>query len=289
LTLLALVLVLAAACSHATWNLLVKRVGGGPEVVWLFSMLAALLYLPVAIWVIVVQQPVMGPKELMFCTISSLLHLGYFLLLQQGYRRGDLSLVYPTARATGPLLSGLAAVIIFAERPTLLGAAGGLAIIAGVFFLTGGLRRDAKQFHASLLFGLGAGALIGAYTVWDAHTLRALLVPPILLDYASSLGRVIFLSPYAVTRRAEIVRHWREHKAAILEIAVFNPLAYILVLTALVFTPVVYVAPARESSVLITVLLGTLLLKEGEGRGETGRRLGWAALILAGMVMLALG
>ncbi len=68
-------------------------------------------------------------------------------------------------------------------------------------------------------------------------------------------------------------------------IAVFNPLAYILVLYALTFTPVVYVAPAREVSVLITVLMGTLLL------GEQGlrRRMGWAVLILAGMTILATG
>ncbi|MCP5371227.1 MAG: EamA family transporter [Hyphomicrobiales bacterium] len=285
MTLLALALVLAAAGCHATWNLLVKRVNGGPEMVWLFSVIAALLYLPVAVWIVVVQQPVLGPRELAFCAVSSALHMAYFLLLQRGYRHGDLSLVYPTARATGPLLSGIVAVVLFGERPSLAGALGAAAIIGGVFFLTGGLRRGGARFRASLLFGLGAGALIGAYTVWDAHTVRALLVPPLLLDYASSLGRTVLLAPYAVTRRAAMARHWRDHRLAVLGIALFNPLAYILVLTALVTAPVVYVAPARESSVLITVLLGTLLL----GEGDTRRRLGWAAVILAGMVLLAAG
>ena len=70
-----------------------------------------------------------------------------------------------------------------------------------------------------------------------------------------------------------------------MEIAVFNPLAYILVLVALTFTPVVYVAPARELSVLITVLLGTLLL----GEGLLKQRLFWATVIMAGMVLLATG
>ena len=85
--------------------------------------------------------------------------------------------------------------------------------------------------------------------------------------------------------RAAIARQWRDHKAAVLGIAIFNPLAYILVLTALAFTPVVYVAPAREVSVLITVVLGSVLLREG----ALGRRLGWACLIVAGMVLLMLG
>jgi drug/metabolite transporter (DMT)-like permease len=68
-------------------------------------------------------------------------------------------------------------------------------------------------------------------------------------------------------------------------IAVLSPLAYILVLYALTFTPVVYVAPVREVSVLLTVLLGTLVL--GEGRLKP--RLGWALLIVTGVALLSTG
>ncbi len=285
MTPLALTLVLSAACCHATWNFLVKRINGGPELVWLFSVISVGLYLPVAVAVAVVEQPLFGWRELAFCTVSSLLHLGYFLLLQQGYRKGDLSLVYPTARATGPLLSTTFAVLVLGEHLTLQIFAGGLAIICGVVFLTGGFGRQARHLTSSLLFGIAAGTLIGSYTVWDAYTVRSLLVPPLLLDYASSLGRTVFLSPYAVTRTATIREHWWAHRWAVMGIAIFNPLAYILVLIALTFTPVVYVAPAREVSVLITVLLGALLL----GEGLLKQRLFWATLILAGMVLLASG
>ena len=114
---------------------------------------------------------------------------------------------------------------------------------------------------------------------------RSRLVPPLLLDYASILGRVIFLSPYAVSRRPAIKGYWRDHRAAVIGVAVFNPLAYILVLTALVSTPVIYVAPAREVSVLLTVLVGAVLLREGSLR----QRMGWAGLIFLGMVLLAVG
>lgn len=282
---LALALVLAAACCHATWNFLVKRVNGGPELVWLFSAITVVLYLPVAIAVVVIQKPVLGWYEIGFCLASALLHLAYFLLLQQGYRKGDLSLVYPTARATGPFLATTFAVVILGEQLTPPVLAGGLAVITGVFFLTGGLNRRASHVTSSLLFGLMAGFLISTYTIWDAYTLRTLLVPPLLLDYASSITRTILLAPFAVTRKATVASHWRDHRLAVLGIAVFNPLAYILVLTALVFTPVVYVAPAREVSVLITVAMGTLIL----GEGELGKRLFWACLILAGMVLLAVG
>ncbi len=277
-----LALVLAAAFCHATWNFLIKRVNGGPELIWLFSALAAILYLPVALWIIVVQQPHIGLWQAVFIIGSALLHLGYFLLLQAGYRQGDLSLVYPTARATGPLLSTLFAVFILGEIVTFQMAVGAAIIICGVVMLTGGIRPGARHVSASLFFGLGAGTLIGSYTAWDAYAVSTLLVPPMLVDYGSTLGRAALLAPVAYRRRAVIRRQWTEHRLAVILIAVFNPLAYILVLYALTFTPVAYVAPTREVGVLLTVVAGSVLLNEG----QLAQRLRWAVVILVGMVIL---
>lgn len=281
----ALSLVLAAAVCHASWNFLVKRINGGPELVWLFSLIAAPLYLPIAIGAFMLQQPVLGWTELAFCLGSALLHMAYFLLLQQGYRHGDLSLVYPTARATGPVLSTAFAVTVLGEHLTPMIAVGGLAIVVGVVFLTGGFGARGRHVTRSLLFGLAVGTLIGTYTVWDAFTVRTLLVPPLLLEYSSILSRLLFLAPHAAKNREAVSRHWRDHRLAVVGVAVLNPLAYILVLVALTFTPVVYVAPARELSVLITVAMGSILL----GEGELGKRMSWAVLILIGMTLLALG
>ncbi len=282
---LALFLVITAACCHATWNFLVKRIAGGPELVWLFSAISFVIYLPIGLVVIALERPVIGLQAALFMAASSALHLGYFLLLQQGYRKGDLSLVYPTARATGPFLATVFAVVFLGEHVTLQILAGGVSIIVGVLFLTGGVSRGAKHLSNSLVFGLAAGGLIGSYTAWDAYTVTALVVPPLILDYASIVGRIVFLSPYAITRRDKVAGYWRDHRKEVIGIAVFNPLAYILVLIALTSTPVVYVAPARELSVLITVLLGTVLL----GEGAFKQRMVWAVLIFAGMVLPATG
>lgn len=282
---LALTLVLTAACCHATWNFLVKKVDAGPELIWLSSALAAVIYLPVAVVVWIVEAPRFDLVMIAFTAGSALLHLAYFLLLQQGYRRGDLSLVYPTARATGPFLSAIFAVLILGETLTAQIAAGALAVIVGVFLLNGGLRRRARHLTVSLVFGLATGGLIGTYTVWDAYTVTVLAVSPVLLDYATALARATLLAPIAVRRRTQVRSLWRDHRWPVLGIAVFTPLAYILVLVAFTFTPVIYVAPAREVSVLLSVLAGTLLL----GEPSLGRRLGWAALIVTGIVLLATG
>lgn len=282
MSLIGLSLVLAAAFCHATWNFCVKRIDGGPEFIWLFSAVSAVLYLPVTLGILIVERPSFGLWPLVFIAGSAILHLGYFLLLQTGYRKGDLSLVYPTARATGPLLSTSLAVVILGESISAQMLVGAVIIIFGVLMLTGGIRPGARHASASLLFGIATGGLIGSYTVWDAFAVSTLLVPPVLLDYASSLGRMALLAPVARRRWGLVRAHWTHHKVSVIAIALFNPLAYILVLYALTFTPVAYVAPTREISVLLSVLAGSLLLHEG----RLAQRLGWAAVILAGMVIL---
>lgn len=280
-----LLLVLAAAVCHATWNVCVKRINGGPELIWLFSLLSVVLYLPLALAILIFQRPSFGIEHALFIVGSVLLHLVYFLLLQLGYRKGDLSLVYPIARATGPLLSTSFAIMFLSEVITAQMAIAAFIIIGGVFMLSGGIKSDTPRAGTSLLFGLGAGTLIGSYTAWDAYTVATLMVPPLLLDYASMVGRVVLLAPYANRHRADIKAHWNGHCVAVLTVAVFNPLAYILVLYALTFTPVAYVAPTREISVVLTVLAGSLLL----GEGHLKHRLTWASVILAGITLLVLG
>lgn len=280
-----LALVLVAAFCHATWNFFVKRINGGVELIWLFSLISIIVYLPLAVWILIVEQPVFGPWQIVFLLGTVVLHLGYFMLLQTGYRHGDLSLVYPTARATGPILSTSFAVVLLGEHVTAQMAVGAAVIIGGVLMLTGGIGRNRGRLTASLAFGLGAGLFIGSYTAWDAYAVSVLLVPPLLMDYASNLGRVVVLAPVAYRRRVVMMGHWRDHMVGVIVIAVFSPLAYILVLYALTFTPVAYVAPTREISVLLTVLAGSILLKEGQLK----QRLGWAVVILTGMALLVSG
>ncbi|MBM3607244.1 MAG: hypothetical protein FJX29_02135 [Alphaproteobacteria bacterium] len=299
MTLSGLALVLTAALCHAVWNFLVKRVNGGAEFIWLFSAISGALYLPAVLYVLFIQKSVPGWWQFAVICGSGVLHLGYFLLLQQGYRRGELSLVYPAARATGPLLASAFAVLVLGEKMSVQSMLGAMAIIAGVLCLTrayagftglAGGRMDSTA-GVSLAFGVATGVLIACYTVWDAWAVAALLISPILLDYASMGARVILLYPYAMRHRQEMRAQWRDHWPEVLGVAALSPLAYILVLYALTFTPVTYVAPARETSVLISVMLGMLLLGEGRegGRREIIRRLGWASVIIAGMAALTSG
>lgn len=283
MTVSAFLLVLAAAFCHATWNFFVKRLNGGAELAWMFAVASSVIYMPVAIFVIVMEKPVFGWLELGFVVGSAVIHLGYFLLLQAGYRNGDLSLVYPTARATGPLLSVTMAVLLLGEHISLQLAIGAVIIIVGVVSLTGGFSKRPDNFRTSLLFGIGSGTFIGCYTVWDAHAVSSIMISPLILEITGIVCRAVFLTPVGIRRLHTVKTFWKEQRRIILIVSTIMPLAYIFVLYAMTYTPVVYVAPLRESSVLLTVLIGSILLREGDLK----RRLGWALVILLGVTLLA--
>src|SRR5918999_5137435 len=221
MTVFALVLVLAAASFHATWNLLAKRVGdGGAVFVWLFGSLATLIYAPLAVVVVLLQRPHLGLEALVFMFGSGVLHLGYFVLLQRGYAVGDLSLVYPLARGTGPLLATAAAIVLLGERPGALALAGILLVTVGVLLLTteqGSVRK--AGWGKGVVYGLLTGAFIAAYTVWDKHAVSALLIPPLLQSWATTLVTTGLLAPLAVRHPAKRLGVWREHKTETLGVA----------------------------------------------------------------------
>src|SRR5919206_5286399 len=164
MTPVALTLVLLSAVAHATWNLFAKRAGGGARFIWLFEALASLLYAPLALYVIAVQRPHLGALGVAFLAGSVLLHLAYFLILQRGYSVGDLSLVYPLARGTGPTLSTAAAIAFFGERPTPLALAGALLVAIGVVIMVGGPRLALGGAGWAIGYGLLTGVLIASYT-----------------------------------------------------------------------------------------------------------------------------
>ena len=272
----AIVLVLSAAVAHAGWNIFAKRVpDGGALFVWLAAVWGVVFQLPFAV-VLVVRDGMAASWWLAFC-VSGVIHLGYFVLLQRGYRVGDLSVVYPLARGTGPLLSVVAAVWLLGERPGAIALVGALAVVAGVFVI-GGLGTG-----AGMGYGLATGALIACYTLWDAHAVTALATPPVILMCGSALVESVLLAPYAVARREAVGRIWREHRVAVLAVAVLSPLAYVLVLFAMRLAPVSMVAPARELSIVVGSLGAWLLLGEPNPR----RRLTGAVIVLAGVAAIA--
>ncbi len=288
MTAFALTLILVAALLHATWNYCAKRASGGLPFVWVVNAIICTCYVPVLAIYFCWKHPVMPAGAGWWILGSGVLKASYALFLQRGYRTGDFSLIYPLARGTGPLLSTVAAIVLLGERPSWFAIMGGFVIIAAIFFLTDGT----KLFHESrahlrtaINYGLLSGVFIAAYTLWDRRGVGPLGVPPILYDAGTAFTLIALITPMALRRREAVAAQWRENKRWAFGVALLSPIAYVLVLTALSFTPVSYVAPAREVSIAIGAFIGVRMLKEADGR----RRI-WAAIAMAvGVIALALG
>ncbi|MCC7104707.1 MAG: EamA family transporter [Chloroflexi bacterium] len=286
MSLLALGLILASALTHASWNLLAKRAAGGLPFTWLFSALSTAFLTPLALGLLALERPALGAPELVFVLGSALIHTGYFLLLASGYRLGDLSLVYPLARGTGPLLASAAAVAFFGERPGPIAIAGARAIGLGVLGFAGDPRRlrggvDGRAVWCALLVGV----LIATYTIWDKQAVSGSNLSPLVYFWGMIAGMSLVLLPPALGRRAEIGYEWQYHRREAIGIAVLSALSYILALSALAISPVSHVAPAREIGILFGALMGSRFLAES----DAPRRLVFAGAMVLGVVALAIG
>ena len=301
MTLLPLCLMLASGCCHALWNLAAKRVGaGGTPFVWLYSTVAVVVYLPGVIWLAATGRIDLGWPAVAAIAVGSAGSLGYYVLLQKAYAVGDLSVVYPVARGTGPLLLVGAGVLLLGERPGVVGLFGAALVVAGVFVVgTGSARSQAAPvtqgeprrlaLRADVGLGLAAGVLIAACNLWDARTVAVLAVSPVLLEWVFNISRVVVLGPGVLGfrvpgRRGVLAQLWREHRYCALAVGVLMPLSYILALWAFTLAPISLAAPVREVSIVIACLLGWWLLAEQ----QPGRRLLGAVVVLVGVFALAL-
>jgi drug/metabolite transporter (DMT)-like permease len=254
--------------------------------VWLCAVAGTVLYLPVLGLALAADPGPLGWPAVGLMAGSGALHALYFVLLQRGYASGDLSVVYPLARGTGPLLSATAAIVFLGERPSAPAIAGAALIVAAVFSLIrrSGGSRSANGGRATV-FALLTGAAIATYTLWDKHAVGVAALSPIVYYWGTNLANAALLTPLALGDRDSLRKAWTVSRRRAAGVGLLSPLAYVLILYALARAPVSYVAPARESSIVVGTLLGALVLHEK----DMGRRLVVAAGILIGVVVLTVG
>lgn len=277
-------LLLIAALAHAGWNLAAKRIGEGSALfVWMYQTISVVIYLPLTVAALLLDELPARWSWLLAITGSAILHNAYSLVLQRGYAVGELSVVYPVARGSGPLLSVVAAVVLLGERPGPLGLAGAVAVVLGVFVIgSGGSQHGA--LGVSVRFGLLTGIAIASFTLWDAYSVTTLALPPLALFSTRAVLQVLLLTPHAVRGWGQLRRHWHAHRSKIVTIAALGPVASVTVLYAMRLAPVSTIAPARELSIVVVGVVAWLWL----GEPNPVRRLTGSAVVLAGIAAIAL-
>jgi drug/metabolite transporter (DMT)-like permease len=276
--------VLLAAAAHATWNLFAKKAAASRHFVWLYSIGSTVLYLPIIVWICIQQEgPHFEARHYLALAATSVLHLGYSLSLQAGYRTSDLSLVYPIARGFGPSLSFAGAVLLLGETPTVLSAIGLLLIVAGILLVAGLTREPHRAPRKGIFFGLLTGMFIAAYTVNDGWAVKVLAISPFIVDFTGNCLRILVLTPIAWRDRERVAREMREYIGPAAVVSVLGPLGYILVLFAMRVAPISHIAPARELATLAGAYMGSKLLSER----TTPERVIGAVCIVVGVVSLS--
>jgi len=267
-------LVLLAAAMHASWNALLKQDDDG---LWVMTVMGIATALACAAALFLLPTPARASWP--FIALSALLHVGYNAFLVRAYRGGAFGSAYPIARGSSPLLVTLGAALIAGEMPAGRGVPGILLVSGGIISLAFRGRRPAES---GIVYALGTGAVIAAYSVTDGMGVRLAHAPVAYTVWMCMLWGATALPLYLLLGRGAAL--WRGPRRTGLAAAggLISVAAYGIVIFAMARAPMGSVSALRETSVLFAVLLGRLVF----GEMLTWRR-GLAALaIAAGAVCL---
>jgi drug/metabolite transporter (DMT)-like permease len=269
----ALGLALAAACVHALWNVLLAR-ARDPEAATAFALIVAIVaFAPVAAATWDVESAVWP-----FLLGSGAFELAYFVLLATAYRLASLSVVYPLARGTAPVLVLVVGVVALGKA-TSAGQTAGVCLVGAGVLLVRGFRRTVES--RGVAFGLAIACCIAGYTLIDKNGVRH--AGPIPYLELSMVGpSLVYAGAVARVKGRAAVRAAVRPDNVIAGLAVFG--AYALVLAALQRASAASVAAVRETSVVLTAVLAGAVLRERVGPG----RLAGAALVAGGVALLSL-
>ncbi len=294
------VLVAGAAVLHVTWNVLLKTAGDPLRAAAVGMVTAAAVICPAAVvgWILA-DRPTVPAEALLLSVVSGLLEAVYFAFLAAAYRRGDLSMVYPLARGSAPLLAVAMGVLILGERLGPLGYAGVAALLVGLLSLQRPWRylgAAGRQSGGAAGFALLTGIAIASYSAVDRVGVRT--TEPWIYAALIWASCSVFLWAYVwVYRRQRLLRAvgsvaspaeraFEPRRAAVGGLMTLG--AYLLILTAFTVAPLTAVAPLRESAIVLASGWGSFRLGEAASRADGLYRISAAGLVVVGAILLAI-
>lgn len=286
---LALVLIIISAVMHALWNLLVKRSRDKTVFIWWMFIASGIL--------VSLVVPFVGPFPPVTIYLLGLVVAGgacfvlYHLFNGRAYRSGDLSLTYPLAQ-TSMLWVPLWGALLLGERFSLLGLAGIVLIVAGAWCVQ--LRALAWTEVVRPLRSLGDPAVMAALAAGFIYSIGSIIdktgvtsYDPFHFTYLLVICMFLLMSLNLARPRyrGRIMAEWRHSRKLILLSGPVMMGSFMTFRYGLKLAPVSYAVPARQVSILIGVLIGSLFLGEACGR----IRFTAALLILVGVALIRLG
>ena len=285
---LALIIVLVAAFFHAGWNFLAKKSKKKMAFIWWFLLIATIGYLPMFLYFW--PRHTVSPAGWACIVTTGILHALYFWFMGGAYERGDLSLVYPLSRGSGPLFVPIPAIIFLQEQLSFVGIVGISLIILGIYFIhlksysTVSFIEPFRALRGSAsVWAICTGGTIAGYSLVDKVGV-GLVYPPVYI-YLMFVISLLLLSPYVLAnQRAALKLEWLVNKGPILIDGFLVLFTYLMILFAFRLSKVSYVVAAREVSIVFSAFLGIIWLKEK----HAAQKIAGAALIAIGVVFIGL-
>ena len=285
----AVVLVLISAVMHAVRNFLTKTARDKQAFVWWYESLGLVFFAPVFVYGLWRQAFVLD-NIWPIAILSGLLHFLYWLWLSRSLEAGDLSHVYPISRSA-PALVLLMAVVFMGEKVSLPGAAGVLLAALGVYTIglerltPAALLQPLRKVHsdAATRYAFLTLVAVAGYSLVDKHAVTRF--HPVAFAFVYPWFSIALLSGYLalVRKGAALRKEWQVNRRSVIICGVLGIFGYFLILTALSFERISYVVGLRQISIVFSVLLGVIVLKERHGR----QRMISSIMIFIGVFLIA--
>jgi drug/metabolite transporter (DMT)-like permease len=282
----AMALALLAAVSHAIFGALQKGRHDPCLARGAIDTCYALMALPVALYVV----PWPEGRVWWLLAGAMVIHLGYKTAQAMAYSRGAFTVVYPIVRGTGPLVTVLAAGVVFGERFSALQWAGVLLLPGGIFALAAfniaGAHVGRPVLAAAVALAFLTGLFTAAYTTYDAYGIRATSDPFTFLAWFFVADGLIF--PWIAVARYRATLDPPDLGPLLRRGLIGGLVAYVSFGSIMLATRLDKVGEAavlRETSVVFAAIIGCAFL---------GERVGWlraalVTLIAAGAVVVEFG
>jgi uncharacterized membrane protein len=285
---------------HLVWNVRLKTSGDPMRTATIGLISATVVIIPIGALIWWIQsRPGLPLEGVVLGVASGIVLTVYFILLSAAYRRGDLSVVYPLARGTAPLLAVLIGIGLFGERLGVAGSIGVVALLAGFLVLQrpwrafalarqGSVAARRSAADSAVLFALATGVMIATYTAIDRLGTRQ--IDPFL--YAGIVwltSAVTAVGWVAVVAGGGLLRDGPAATRSAVIGGLLTLAAYMCILVALSVAPLSGVAPLRESATVFVAAWGAVRMGEATDPREAARRIGASVLIVGGALLLAVG
>ena len=248
-------IIIIAAVLHASWNAAVK--GGEDKLLQMTAVMSG--HIPFAIVTLFFVPPLnfsCWPNLL----LGVIFHFGYQVYLVESYKKGDLSQVYPIARASAPLI---AAVVTFIFLDVNFGVTELMAmalIIVGLLSTTGVRIQNVPK--AAALSAIITGCFIASYSLVDGYGGRLGGSPVAYYCWLSLINGPIMWIYCAKVSPSSLTNLFGSAKWVFFGGGLASFAAYCLVMWAFSKAPIAIVMAIRETSIIFAFFIGIIFLKE---------------------------